>query len=60
MRLIGRDSFLYRRSTIDSVTTDRAYTIERISRELGYEPRYDLRSGLKDTVAWYREHGHIR
>lgn len=60
MRLLGKDSFLYRRSTIDSVTTDRAYSIGRISRDLGYEPSFDLRQGLEDTVAWYREHGHIK
>lgn len=25
--------------------------------ELGYQPHYDLRRGVEETVAWYKEHG---
>ena len=47
-------------STVDSVTSDRSYSIERIRRDLGYEPRHDLASGLEETYEWYRENGYIQ
>ncbi|MCG7844014.1 MAG: NAD-dependent epimerase/dehydratase family protein [Methanomassiliicoccales archaeon] len=57
--LIRRENFLYRRETVESVTSDRAYSIERARRELGYEPRYDLPEGMAETVVWYRENGYL-
>jgi len=37
---------------------DRRYAIDaaKIRRELGWVPRHDLASGLRDTVRWYLEH----
>ena len=37
---------------------DRRYAmnIEKIQRELGWEPSVDLRKGLQKTVAWYLDH----
>ncbi|MFE9854409.1 dTDP-glucose 4,6-dehydratase [Streptomyces sp. NPDC005780] len=36
---------------------DRRYSVDctRIRQELGYEPRKDFRTGLAETVRWYRE-----
>ena len=38
---------------------DRRYAmnIDKIKRELGWQPRHDLKSGLKKTVAWYMDNG---
>jgi dTDP-glucose 4,6-dehydratase len=38
---------------------DRRYAIDagKIRRELGWAPRHDLASGLRQTIAWYLEHG---
>jgi nucleoside-diphosphate-sugar epimerase len=57
--LIGRKNFLYRRETVRSVTSDRAFSIERARRDLGYEPQYDLPEGMAETVAWYKENGYL-
>jgi len=57
--LIGRENFLYRRETVESVTSDRAFVIDRARRDLGYEPVYDLPEGMAETVAWYRENGYL-
>ena len=57
--LIGRENFLYRRETVESVTSDRAFLIDRARRDLGYEPKYDLPEGMAETVAWYRENGYL-
>jgi nucleoside-diphosphate-sugar epimerase len=57
--LIGRENFLYRRETVESVTSDRAFKIDRARRDLGYEPAYDLPEGMAETVAWYRENGYL-
>jgi nucleoside-diphosphate-sugar epimerase len=32
---------------------------ERITRELGWEPAYLPDEGLRETLAWYREHGWV-
>jgi nucleoside-diphosphate-sugar epimerase len=58
-RIAGKESFLYHVSTIQSVTQDRAYSIEKAKTELGYLPKYDLRKGLQETVDWYIKNGYI-
>jgi len=57
--LIGRENFLYRRETVESVTSDRAFSIDRAREELGYEPEYDLPRGMAETVAWYKDNGYL-
>ncbi|MEM4156482.1 MAG: NAD-dependent epimerase/dehydratase family protein, partial [Archaeoglobaceae archaeon] len=58
-RLLGRENFMWHVKTVDSITKDRAYSVEKAKRELGYRPKYDLKTGLKETVEWYRENGFI-
>ncbi len=58
-RLYGDKNFMWRVSTVDSVTTDRAYSIEKAKKELGYRPRYDLKKGLEETVKWYKDKGMV-
>ncbi|HUV24930.1 MAG TPA: hypothetical protein VMW26_05840 [Methanomassiliicoccales archaeon] len=57
--LRGRENFMWRTSTVDSVTTDRSYSIERAREELGFSPIYDPRAVLEETVDWYRMKGYI-
>jgi nucleoside-diphosphate-sugar epimerase len=57
--LIGRENFLYRWETVESVTSDRAFSIERARKELGYEPQYDLPEGMAETVTWYHRNGYL-
>lgn len=38
---------------------NRAFTIDKARRVLGYEPKVDLREGISRTAAWYREQGLI-
>jgi nucleoside-diphosphate-sugar epimerase len=57
--LAGREDFLYHMSTVRSVTSDRAYSIDRAKAVLGYHPRHPLPEGLRDTVQWYRENGYM-
>jgi nucleoside-diphosphate-sugar epimerase len=55
----GKWSFLWDPKTVDAVTSNRAYSIEKAKSELGYSPRYSLEDGLKETVQWYRDNGII-
>ncbi len=47
---------LYRRR-VDFYTKSRAFDITRATTELGYAPEVDLRTGIRRTIAWYREKG---
>ena len=42
----------------DRLGHDRRYSVDitKITRELGYQPQVDFRSGLAETVEWYRSH----
>jgi nucleoside-diphosphate-sugar epimerase len=47
---------LFRRR-VDWFRQNRAFSIARARRELGYRPRVDLDEGLARTAAWYRRAG---
>ncbi|WNM57943.1 NAD-dependent epimerase/dehydratase family protein [Candidatus Nitrospira allomarina] len=38
---------------------NRAFSIEKVKRVLGYAPRVPLDEGLKRTIRWYEEHGYL-
>ncbi len=43
--------------TVDAVTFDRAYSIDKAKDELGYSPIYSPEDGLRETVEWCRQNG---
>jgi nucleoside-diphosphate-sugar epimerase len=49
---------LFRRR-VDWFRQVRAFNIDKARKELGYQPKVDLRTGLGRTGEWYREHGYI-
>lgn len=49
---------IYRRR-VAFFTKSRAFRIDKARRLLGYEPRVDLDTGIRTTVEWYREYGHL-
>jgi dihydroflavonol-4-reductase len=55
-RPLGIEPPLYRRR-LDFFLKDRAFTIEKARRILGWEPRVELSEGIAQTLAWYRESG---
>ena len=57
-RFIGIAPPLYPRR-VEFFYKDRAFSIDKAKRLLGYEPRVSLREGLARTAAWYREQGLI-
>jgi dihydroflavonol-4-reductase len=54
----GLEPPLYRRR-VDFFTKSRAFDIRRARAELGFAPSVDLRTGVRRTLAWYREAGWI-
>lgn len=42
---------------VDWYRQNRAFSIQRAARELGYAPRVELAEGLRRTAAWYRQQG---
>ncbi len=49
---------LFRRR-VDWFRQNRAFSIEKAKKELGYHPQIDLKTGLAKTAQWYREKGYI-
>lgn len=54
----GLEPPIYRRR-VDFFTKSRAFSIDKARRMLGYAPQIDLETGLRATMAWYREHGYL-
>jgi nucleoside-diphosphate-sugar epimerase len=44
---------------VDWYRQNRAFSIERAKRELGYAPRVELDEGLRRTGVWYRQMGYL-
>lgn len=55
--LVDRGRLPLTRSRVAFMTESRAYCGCRARRELGFEPRVDLATGLRRTVEWYRAEG---
>ena len=54
----GIEPPIYRRR-VDFFTKSRAFDITRARTELGYEPRVDLRQGIRRSLVWYKQQGWI-
>jgi nucleoside-diphosphate-sugar epimerase len=57
-RFLGVEPPLYPRR-VEFFHQDRAFSIDKAKRLLGYTPRVGLREGLAATAAWYKENGMI-
>ncbi len=57
-RPLGISPPLYPRR-VEFFAKDRAFTIEKAKRLIGYKPRINLREGLEKTAAWYKKKGLI-
>jgi nucleoside-diphosphate-sugar epimerase len=55
---LGVEPPIYRRR-VAFFTKNRAFRIDKAKRLLGYQPRVPLDAGLRETAAWYREHGYV-
>lgn len=56
--LIGKSPPVSRKN-IESTLADRVFSIEKASRELGFNPGIDPAEGLRQTVLWYKKNGWI-
>jgi nucleoside-diphosphate-sugar epimerase len=54
----GIDPPLFRRR-VDWFRQNRAFSIEKAKKELGYDPKIGLEEGLRKTARWYRENGYL-
>jgi nucleoside-diphosphate-sugar epimerase len=52
------DPPLFRRR-VDWFRQNRAFSIEKARRELGYQPAIGLKEGLAETARWYQQHGYL-
>jgi nucleoside-diphosphate-sugar epimerase len=47
------------RRRVDWFRQVRAFSIDKAKRELGYDPKVDLQTGLRRTAQWYAEHRYV-
>lgn len=47
------------RKNIESTIADRVFSIEKAQKELGFAPRMDPETGIKETVRWYLQNGWV-
>jgi nucleoside-diphosphate-sugar epimerase len=52
------DPPLFRRR-VDWFRQNRAFNIQKAKKELGYQPKVDLKEGLAKTAQWYRQQGYL-
>ena len=45
------------RTGVDFFSEDRRFSWQKAHEELNYMPQFDLKRGVAETVAWYRENG---
>ncbi len=55
---LGIEPPLFRRRA-DWFRQNRAFRIDRARKDLGYDPKIDLPTGLSRTAEWYRQHGYL-
>eukprot|EP01094_Clydonella_sp_ATCC50884_P012654 TRINITY_DN22958_c0_g1_i1.p1 TRINITY_DN22958_c0_g1~~TRINITY_DN22958_c0_g1_i1.p1 ORF type:complete len:309 (+),score=83.41 TRINITY_DN22958_c0_g1_i1:62-928(+) len=55
-----RRTFMFQPYTIERMAEDRAFLNERAKELLGFQPRFSLKDGLKDTAHYYVAHGAIK
>jgi len=55
-RLLGKGTPILNQDRVLELTgSNYTCNIEEARRDLGFEPKYDLEKGLKETIAWYRQ-----
>jgi nucleoside-diphosphate-sugar epimerase len=55
---LGLEPPIYRRR-VDFFTKSRAFDISKAKKELGYDPKFNIRRGIHETAKWYKEKGYI-
>lgn len=53
---LGINPPIYRRR-VDFFRKNRSFSIDKAKRVLGFQPRIEMRAGLKTTADWYKEQG---
>lgn len=56
-RLTGRSALLNDQRLIDLRQRSWLFSGDKARRELGFEARYDLKTGVRETAEWYRREG---
>ena len=57
-RPFGVNPPLYRRR-VDFFRKTRWFDISKAKRDLGFQPKTDLKAGIQLTVDWYRQQGYL-
>jgi dihydroflavonol-4-reductase len=56
---LGVEPSIYRRR-VKFFVSDRAFDISKARSVLGYNPRVDLKTGIRLTAEWYIKHGYLK
>lgn len=49
----------FNRARFKYFTENRSFNINKAREGLGYRPQFDLEKGIRTTIAWYKQEGHL-
>ncbi len=49
----------FNRARFKYFTENRSFNVSKAEKELGYRPEFDLAAGIKATIDWYKQEGHL-
>jgi len=47
-------------SRVKTMVLNYAYSIKKAEKDFGYQPKYDLASGIKESYDWYKRNGYLK
>lgn len=56
-KLRGKPDFFLQLAVIDTLTGGRNYSNQKARDILGFKPQYDYKTGIGETINWYKENG---
>jgi nucleoside-diphosphate-sugar epimerase len=58
-RIRGKPNFFLQLAAVDSITQGRNYSNQKAKDYLGYMPKFDIKTGMEDTIQWYKDNGFL-
>jgi nucleoside-diphosphate-sugar epimerase len=58
-KIRGIPVFFLQLAAVDSITQSRNYSNQKAKDLLGYKPKFDIKTGMENTIQWYKDNGYL-